>query len=131
MSLHRQNKNGDFIYHVKFVDKNGSAAGVPDSVTIELSTEAGRDAFTAKYDAQGKSSGCKASGDGLDIFVPLSRHPIGSGRMLVKTTVHIPMDGFSSGTQNICMKTTSDVLLWDGNSDGSMSIEGSVVIVGE
>lgn len=126
MSLHRQNKNGDFVYHVQFIDGNGEASTVPSKVTIELSTETGKGSFVAEYDAEGESSGCRKSGDGLDLFIPLSRTPIGTGRMLAKITAHIHRDGFSSNEQNICTKTTTNVLLWDGPSDGAISIEGSV-----
>ena len=131
MSLLRQNKNGDFIFHINFLDAEGKTAEVPKDVTIELSTESGPDSFTAEFKDGGDCSGCKRAGDGLDIFVPLSRHPIGSGRMLVKITVHQSSDGFPSGTQNICTTTTTGVLLWDGNSDGAITIAGNVVIASE
>ena len=128
MNLHRQNKNGDFIYHISFLDASGAPSSVPDDVSIELSTETGLGVFLAEYHANGQSSNCKASSGGLDIFVSLSRHPIGSGRMLVKVTKHVVVEGFDADVQNVCTKTTTDVLLWDGNSDGVLSVKGSIVI---
>lgn len=128
MSLHRQNKNGDFVYHINFLDADGHVSGVPENVSIEFSTESGHDSFTAERHAGGTCSGCKVSGDGLDVFIPLSRRPIGAGRMLAKTTVRRTSEDFPSGVQNICVKTTTNVLLWDGNSDGAPTIEGNVVL---
>lgn len=127
MSLHRQNKNGDFVYHVD-LRIPGFASSLPDKITIELSTDTGSGVFVAKYDAEGKSSNCRVAGEGLDIFVSLSRNPIGTGRMNIKTTIHVPFEGFSTGTQNICTKTTTNVLLWDGPSDDTFTIEGTVII---
>lgn len=126
MSLHRQNKNGDFVYHVDF-HFPGSANILPDKITVELSTEAGPGVFVATYDAEEKSSNCRASGEGLDIFVSLSRNPIGTGRMLIKVTTHVPFEGFSTNTQNICTKTTTNVILWDGPSDGAFTVEGTAI----
>lgn len=128
MSLHRQNKNGDFVYHIDFINAAGNVTSVPDSATIELSTESGRASFTAEFNNEGESTGCRKSGDGLDVFVPLSRTPIGTGRMLAKITVHRASEDFPSGIQNICIKTTTNVLLWDGSSDDAISIQGEVVL---
>lgn len=127
MSLHRQNKNGDFVYHINFLDEDGHVSGVPENVSIEFSTESGHDSFTAERHADA-CSGCKVSGDGLDVFIPLSRRPIGAGRMLAKITVRRASEDFPSGVQNVCVKTTTNVLLWDGNSDGAPTIEGNVIL---
>lgn len=115
------------MYHVD-LRIPGFASSLPDKITIELSTDTGQGVFVAKYDAEGKSSNCRVAGEGLDIFVSLSRNPIGTGRMNIKTTIHVPFEGFSAGTQNICTKTTTNVLLWDGPSDGTFTIEGTVII---
>lgn len=123
----RQNKNGDFIFHVDFIDGKGNVAAVPENVTIELSTEFGQETFTATVSKE-KSSGCKRSGDGLDIFVPLSRHPIGTGRMIAKIIRQLAAEDFPDGIQRLCEKVTTNVLLWDGNSDGATTIKGNVVL---
>lgn len=128
MSLHRQNKNGDFVYHIDFINAAGNVAPVPSSATIELSTENGRSSYKAEFKKDGESSGCKRSGDGLDVFIPLSRTPIGSGRMLAKITIHRESEDFPSGIQNICIKTTTNVLLWDGSSDDAISIQGEIIL---
>lgn len=127
MSLHRQNKNGDFIYHINFLDENGEKTAAPDRATIILSTECGPGTFVAKFQKDGKCYGCKESGDGVDVFVSLSRNPIGSGRMLAEVIVHKQVEGFASGTQNLPTKTTTDVLLWDGPSDNTFTVEGRIV----
>ena len=54
--------------------------------------------------------------------------PIGSGRMLAKITIHRESEDFPSGIQNICIKTTTNVLLWDGSSDDAISIQGEIIL---
>lgn len=128
MSLYRQNKDSDFVYRMVFQDKDGNAPVIPGKVTVVFSTEAGQGSFTAKYNPSGECSGCRKADGGLDVFLPLSRCPIGKGRLIITTTIEIPGEEFPDGVRYVRTKTTTDILLWDGATDGSFSVTGSVVL---
>ena len=113
------------------MNEDGSVNGVPEHATIKLSTPSGADSFVAEYNSAGESKHCKAAEDGIDVFVSLSRHPIGTGRMTIEVIRHIHNTDFDSEIMNICQKTTTPVVLWDGPSDGDVSIVANVVIYGD
>lgn len=128
MSLLRLNRNSDFVYHITFPDNGGKESPILGKISIVFSTETGQGSFSAKYDPSGECSGCKEVEDGLDVYIPLSRHPIGAGRLIVTITFEIPGEGFPEGVRYSSTKVTTNVFLWDGPSDGSVSINGSVVL---
>ena len=128
MTTLHQNKNGDYVFHLSFQGKDGNPIVPPQALDIRLSTDGGNTYFTAQFRADGNSSGCKMASDGIDVFVALSRNPIGTGRLMLETVSHIQDDNFPDGERRVSSKVSTPVVLWDGPSDGDINIHGTIIL---
>lgn len=122
-----QNKDGDFILRVNFLDSNNAPAQIPDTVEIRISADRGTGVFEAVYQADGECKNCRLAESGVDVFVSLSRNPIGKGRIIVETISHIHDDSFPSGERLQRSVASTSVFLWDGASDGGICVTGQII----
>lgn len=128
MNTQRQNKRGDFVFHIIFRNREGVATEPPAFLEIRLMTEESAGAFAAEYREGGPCTRCRKATDGIDVFVSLSRAPIGGGRMLLETVSHIEDPNFEGGEKRIVSRIYTPVFLWDGPSDGDTVISGTIIL---
>lgn len=124
----RQNNKGDFVLHLSFLDGAGAPAAVPSHLEINLTTDLRAGVFRAEFLRDGACEHCKESGDGIDVFVALSRCFIGSGRMVIETVEHLPDQNFEGGERLVRSRRTLPVLLYEGPSDGGLVVVGQIAL---
>lgn len=128
MITQRQNKHGDFILQLSFMDRDGGLIDPPQRLDIKLTTDQKAGVFVAEYRTDGNCTRCKRSSGGIDVFVSLSRNYIGAGRILLETISYLEDDSFPEGERRVASKIPTHVMLWDGPSDSDVQITGIIVL---
>jgi hypothetical protein len=128
MTIHHQNKHGDFVFSLAFMDQDGKTVEPPRRLDIRLTTPERAGTFVAEFNSEGTCTRCKKVPGGINVFVSLSRNYIGAGRMIVETVSYIQDENFPGGERRGLSKTSTPVFLWDGPSDGDLVITGTIVL---
>lgn len=127
MPIRRQNCSADFILTERFY-QNGTLISVPSRLELRYYTEERPDAVFLADRNGNTCNRCKVSNDGksLSVYLSLSRNPIGRGRLLRSATVITSNADFPDGIKKVTSPAPVDVILWEGASDDSMEVVGTV-----
>ncbi|WP_304953023.1 hypothetical protein [uncultured Alistipes sp.] len=134
-ALTPQNYRSDFTFVEKFYKLGSSndlvADKIPDiTIDFEFVYRAEQDRSFKAGRRNGEYFNCKPLDDAsIEVFIPLSRNPLGTGELFHELKLYTPNDDFPESIQRICIPASTGIILHKGASvPMTTSIVGSAIV---
>ena len=134
-ALTPQNHHSDFTFVEKFYKLESSndlvADKIPDiTIDFEFIYRAEPDRSFKAGRKNGEYFNCKPLDDtSIEVFIPLSRNPLGTGELFHELKLYTPNDDFPESIQRICIPASTGIVLHKGASAPmTTSIAGSAIV---
>lgn len=125
--MKRQNFRSDLTLKVAMSRPEDSGkygqVEIPEHVRLEFFVPDGRAVITAERNGN-RTTLCKLSEDKmtLEVYLPLSRRPLGIGSLMMVITEYSQAGGFPDDVKEIHSPVLTGIQLWKGASDGGSSV---------
>lgn len=125
--MKRQNFRSDLTLKVAMSRPEDSGKDgqveIPEHVRLEFFVPDGRAVITAERNGD-RTTLCKLSEDKmtLEVYLPLSRRPLGIGSLMMVITEYSQAGGFPDDVKEIHSPVLTGIQLWKGASDGGSSV---------
>ena len=110
-------------------DGGGGQVAIPEHIRLEFFVPDGRAMITAERNGSDTTL-CRLSEDGmsLKVFLPLSRNPLGTGKLMMVMTEYSSAAGFPDDIVELHNPTEMGIMLWKGASEvgGDYGISSSI-----
>lgn len=134
-ALTPQNHRSDFTFVETFYKLGSSndlvADKIPDiTIDFEFVYKAEPDRSFKAGRKNGEYFNCKPLDDAsVEVFIPLSRNPLGTGELFHELKLYTPNDDFPESIQRICIPASTGIVLHKGASAPmTTSIAGSAIV---
>ncbi len=120
--MKRQHYRSDLTLNVTVARQNNSSGSetqvaIPEHVRLEYFVPDGRSKIVAERDGDNMVL-CRLAEDGmsLKVFLPLSRKPLGLGKLMMVMTEYSSAEGFPDDIEEVHNPVETGIMLWRGAS---------------